>query len=186
MAHFALHYAFCAQVGYDFSPTYVILSILLLGALLFKILPIFVTFNAPLEDMMLIYLLCKYVSLIVATSFCNVVTICCVFGAMWTTSFLTYLNWWCTNTHVWLSTMNRRRFLLFILSTTFMIISGLGVGLWVTILATMLPKLNVNCIMYGTDGPITSVLSNINGNKEIRKERICGKRSTCERGQENC
>ena len=81
--------------------------------------------------------------------------------------------------------MNRRKFLLIILSTTFMIVSGLGVGLWVALFATLLPKLNLNCIMFGTDGPTTSALSNINGNKTVRKERVCGKRSTSERGQEN-
>ena len=67
-----------------------------------------------------------------------------------------------------------------------MIVSGLGVGLWVALFATLLPKLNLNCIMFGTDGPTTSALSNINGNKTVRKERVCGKRSTSERGQENC
>ena len=83
-----------------FSPTYVILSILLLGMLLFKILPVFVSCNAPDEDMVLIYLVCKYVAVIVATCFCNAVTICCVFSAMWTAYFLDYLKWWCTNTCV--------------------------------------------------------------------------------------
>ena len=169
-----------------FSPTYIVLSILLLGMLLFMILPVFVKFNAPVEDMMLIYLICKYVTVIVATCFCNVVMICCVFGAMWTNYILAYINWWCTNTYVWLSNMNRRRFLLFALSTTFMIASGLGVGLWVATLAVMLPKFNAKCIVYGTDGLIASVLSTINGNQTVRKGRVCGKRSTSERGQENC
>ena len=81
-----------------------------------------------------------------------------------------------------------RRFLLFILSTTFMILSGLGVGIWVVLCATMLLKLkiNANCIMYGTDQPGMSVLTSINGNKAVSKERACGKRSMSERGQENC
>ena len=97
-----------------------------------------------------------------------------------------YMNWWYLNTYNWFSTMNRRRFLLFILSTTFMIVSGLGIGLWVTIIAMVLQKLNVGCIMYRGDGPAL-VLSNINGNKgTVRKERVCGKRSMSERGQENC
>ena len=169
-----------------FSPAYIVLSILLLGMLLFNVLPVIVHFSAHVEDMVLIYLVCKYMSAIVAISFCNVVTICCVFAAMWTNYFLTYMNWWYLNTYNWFSTMNRRRFLLFILSTTFMIVSGLGIGLWVTIIAMVLQKLNVGRIMYGGDGPAL-VLSNINGNKgTVRKERVCGKRSMSERGQENC
>ena len=53
-------------------------------------------------------------------------------------------------------------------------------------LAAILPIVNVNCIIYGTDGLVASVLSNINGNQTVRKGRVCGKRSTSERGQENC
>ena len=64
-----------------FSPAYIVLSILLLGMLLFNVLPVIVHFNAHVEDMVLIYLVCKYMSAIVAISFCNVVTICCVFAA---------------------------------------------------------------------------------------------------------
>ena len=65
-----------------------------------------------------------------------------------------------------------RKFLLFALSTTFMIASGLGVGLWVATLAIMLPKFNAKCIVYGTDGLIASVL---NGNQTVKKGRVRGK-----------
>ena len=47
-------------------------------------------------------------------------------------------------------------------------------------------KINTNCIMYGTDQPGMSLLTSINGNKVVSKERACGKRSMSERGQENC
>ena len=70
-----------------------------------------------------------------------------------------------------------------------MILSGFGIGLWVTIIAIVLPKLNMSCIMYGGDGPSASVsvLSNINNKGTTRKGSVkCGKRSTSERGQENC
>ena len=57
-----------------------------------------------------------------------------------------------------------------------MTVSRLGVGLWVATLATMPQKFNVNCIVYGTDYLVTSVLlSNINENQTVRKGRVCEK-----------
>ena len=162
------------------------------GLVLLNFLPVLGTFmsNTPIEDMLLFYLVFKHIFTIVAVSRCNVLTVGCLYAAMWTNFCLNHMCWSCTNIYVWFATMNRRKFLLFTLSTTFMIISAFGIGIWVATVITVLPKLNASCIIHGGgDGQNdtgTSVLSNLNSNVTERKRRVCGKRSANERGQENC
>ena len=85
----------------------------------------------------------------------------------------------------WFSKMNRRRFLLFMLSTTFMVMSAVGVGVWVIILFTGLSKLRVGYITCGGgDNKVVErpVLSS-NNSRVIENETR--KRPTSSGGQEN-
>ena len=122
-----------------------------LGLVLLNFLPVLGIFmsNTPIEDMLLFYLVFKHIFTIVAVSCCNVLTVGCLYAAMWTNFCLNHMCWSCTNIYVWFATMNRRKFLLFTLSTTFMIISAFGIGVWVVTVITVLPKLNASCIIHG-------------------------------------
>ena len=118
------------------------------------------------------------------SSYCfYVVMICCIFGVMWTNYISAYLNWWCTNTYVWLSNMNRR-FILFILSTTFRIVSGLGVGLGVATLAAMEYILHSVCVWYWWSGHVCIIEHKWQSN--CKEGKCMWKKNPQVRGQENC
>ena len=66
-------------------------------------LPVLGTFmsNTPIEDMLLFYLVFKHIFAIVAVSCCNVLTVGCLYAAMWTHFCLNHTCWSCTNIYVW-------------------------------------------------------------------------------------
>ena len=183
------------------SKYFVLVCILIALVIAVKFVPILLclTSNPIIVSGSSLYISVVYMSGIIGQVGCNLIIMGYIASVVYISRWLLLLCTFHARFYEWLLNMNRRKV---VLSTTFLVMSAFGIGVWLSFIVMLLTRLKIvhacikthimvrSCISYsgGDVGnqqrlPLTN-LKNTNPNST--KERICGKRSLVERGLENC